>query len=125
MRILESLYLVPEIVDLFVAEIPYILKLRELVNEFAVLEDRHLELADLVVIDDLAFPYELRVEDLERLAVRNSVVSQCYDIAQSFVSILVEDSIDLLVARVCDLLSIFADLDLRDDLSSFSIADSL
>ena len=68
MRVLESLYGVPERIELFGAICADLRNGGLVVDKLAVLEDRYKKLSRCIVLKDLALPCNVRIEDLVRLA---------------------------------------------------------
>ena len=73
-RVVKPLDLVPECVDLRLAVGLDLVQLRQLVDQLAAFEDRYEQLLLREVIDFLALPRRLRVEDFQILRVVDRLV---------------------------------------------------
>ena len=115
MRVVKTLDLVPECVDLLGAVFLNVVQLRQLVDQLAVFEDRHEQLLRRKVIDPLALPRRLRVENFQIAAVVDRLVVDAQIVRDGLAGVVAEETVDLFEVRVRDLAHVLADLDLGDD----------
>ena len=117
MGIFKSLYLIPKSHYLRLAVVSDLVDARGLVYALTVLEDRNEKLLGGIVGHGLGLPYLNRIEELERLALVYGFIKYAELICNGSSCFLIENSIYLLEVRVSDLLGVFGDLDLWDNLS--------
>ena len=117
MRVIEALDLVPEGIDLLGAVFFDLLDAGTLVDELAFLVDGHEQLARFEVIDFLALPRGVGVEDLKILAVIHSLVVDRQIVGDGLAGVAAVEAVKLLEVRCRDLADILADLDLGDDIA--------
>ena len=114
MGVVEALDLVPERIDLRGAVGADLLERGLLVNQLAVFEDRHEQLACLEVIDLLALPGRLGVEDGHFVAVVHRFVVNAQVVRDGLARVAAVEAVELLEVRRGDLADVLADLDLGD-----------
>ena len=112
--VVEALDLVPERIDLRGAVGADLLERGLLVNQLAVFEDRHKQLARLEVIDLLALPGRLGVEDGHFVAVVHRFVVNAQVVRDGLARVAAVEAVELLEVRRGDLADVLADLDLGD-----------
>ena len=112
--VVEALDLVPERVDLRGAVGADLLERGLLVNQLAVFEDRHEQLARLEVIDLLALPGRLGVKDGHFVAVVHRFVVNAQVVRDGLARVAAIEAVELLEVRRGDLADVLADLDLGD-----------
>ena len=125
LRVLKSEELAPELIYLLITCCFDLVYIRLFVYQLALLKNRHEELDCSVIIYDLALPYSVRVEYLERLAVRDRLVSQHDEVRDCLSCVISVKSYDLLEARVGDLLYVLGDLHLRHQSAVFPYTGQL
>ena len=92
MRIFKTLDLVPECVDLLSAVFLNVVQLRQLVDQLAVFEDRHEQLLRRKVIDPLALPRRLRVENFQITAVIDCLIIDTQIVGDGLAGIIAEEA---------------------------------
>ncbi len=88
-----------------------------MVDTLAVLEYLHRKLTHGVGAGSevCLFPCRYRVEEQQRLVLIELLADETDQICDDLAGFLVVDTVDGLVARVCDLLRVLGELDLRDE----------
>ena len=114
-RIVKPLDLVPECIDLLGAVFLNFIQLRQLIDQFAVFENRHKQFLRREIIDLFALPCRLRIENLQITAVIDCLIIDTQIVGDGLAGIIAEEAIDLFKVRVCDLADVLADLDLGND----------
>ena len=116
-RIVKPFDLVPECIDLLGAVFLNFIQLRQLIDQFAVFENRHKQFLRREIIDLFALPCRLRIENLQITAVIDCLIIDTQIVGDGLAGIIDEEAIDLFKVRVCDLADVLADLDLGDDIA--------
>ena len=117
MRIVKPLHLVPQRVHLRGAIFLDLRERRHVVDQLAVLEDRHEQLLRREVVDVLPLPRGLRIKNFKIPAVVHDLIVQADIVRDGLSGVVAVEAVDLLKVRVRDLADVLADLDLRDDVA--------
>ena len=115
--ILKSEYLLPHTADLSYAACLDLVKRGKIVHKLALVEHPDEKLLCGVVGEGLALPGAVGIEELDRLAVVNRLVVEANEVSFSLTGILVSLAVYLLEMRSCDLCRVFAELDLRNNVT--------
>ena len=123
MRVYETFCLIPQGVELFLAVLLDIHDLRGVVDALAVLEymDRKLTHRVGSRCEKSLLPCCHRIEEQQRLILVEGLAYEADDVRDDLVAVLSVDTVGGLVARVCDLLLVLGELDLRDEFSCLLI----
>ncbi len=89
-----------------------------MVDTLAVLEYLHRKLTHRVGSgsEECLFPCRYRVKEQQWLVLIERLADETDDVSDDLVAVLAVDTVGRLVARVCDLLLVLGELDLRDEI---------
>ena len=96
-----------------------------MVDTLTVLEYLHRKLTHRISSgsEECLFPCRYRVKEQQWLVLIERLADETDDISDDLVAVLSVDTVGGLVARVCDLLLVLGELDLRDEGSSLLVHD--
>ena len=117
MRVYETFCLIPQGIQFLFTVLLDVHDLRGVVDTLAVLEylDRKLTHRISSGSEECLFPCRYRVKEQQWLVLIEGLADETDDISDDLVAVLSVDTVGGLVARVCDLLLVLGELDLRDE----------
>ena len=119
MRIFKSFHLIPHRIQLLPAIVLDLVDGWRFVDALAFFENLLPQILCIKIRDFLSLPHRVRIKDLLFSILRYRLTIQHDHISQSPVAVPVKETIYGFESRIGDLLNIFTDLDLRDQLSIF------
>lgn len=124
LRILETLDLIPQGIDLTDAVLADVLNIRAVVNALAVLEQLYAQRTNRIIGNDTLLPGVDRMEQYIRQRSVDLLIVHGEHVAERLAGLVVEQAVHLLEVRCGDLLDVLGNLDLRDDLAVFVLNGS-
>ena len=124
LRILETLDLIPQSINLTDAVLADVLNIRAVVNALAVLEQLYVQRTNRIIGNNTLLPGVDRMEQHIRQGSIDLLVVYGEHVAKCLAGLVVEQAVYLLEVRRGDLLDVLGNLDLRDDLAVFVLNGS-